>query len=109
MLVALSLLVSCAVLQERDSQRSIAAVFRLKAPNAKRVSVVGTFNEWDPRADPLGGPDRDGVWSLSLPLPPGRYRYMFVVDGVRWVIDPTARAAEADGFGGRNSLLFHGR
>jgi len=71
--------------------------------------VVGTFNGWDPKAHPLEGPDRDGVWSLRLLLPPGRYRYMFVLDGSRWVTDPDAGASEDDGFGGRNNLLFHGR
>jgi len=34
---------------------------------------------------------------------------MFVVDGVRWTADPNAVAFQDDGFGKRNSLLFHGR
>lgn len=108
-LFAVSLLVSCAALHNSEPDGPVPAVFRLKAPGAKRVSVVGTFNGWDPQAHPLGGPDRNGIWSLSLPLPPGRYRYEFIVDGVRWVTDPNAQASEADGFGARNSLLFHGR
>ncbi len=108
-LLAVPLLVSCAALHNRGPESPVPAVFRLTAPDAKRVSVVGTFNGWDPHAHPLRGPDRNGVWSLSLPLPPGRYRYMFVVDGVRWVTDPTAVASEADGFGGHNSVLFHGQ
>ncbi len=73
------------------------------------MSVVGTFNGWDPQAHPLDGPDRDGVWRVRLPLRPGRYRYMFVVDGIRWLADPAALAQEDDGFGRRNSLLIHGR
>ncbi len=108
-LSAVPLLVSCAALQDRGPESPIPALFRLEAPDAKRVSVVGTFNGWDPQAHPLRGPDRHGVWSLSLPLSPGRYRYLFVVDGVRWVTDPTAVASEEDGFGGHNSVLFHGR
>ncbi len=108
-LVAVPVLVSCATLQDRGPESPVPAVFRLTAPDAKRVSVVGTFNGWDPDAHPLHSPDRQGVWSLSLPLSPGRYRYLFVVDGVRWVTDPDAVASEADGFGGQNSVLFHGR
>jgi len=107
-LVAISILMSCTTVQNREAEHPLPAVFRLKAPGATRVSVAGTFNGWDPQADPLRGPDRNGVWSLVLPLRPGRYRYLFVVDGVRWVTDPNAPASEADGFGGRNSLLFHG-
>ena len=106
-LFAVPLLVSCAIASKPESVGP--AEFHLKAPQAKRVSVVGTFNGWDPEAHHLQGPDRDGVWTLRLPLAPGRYRYMFVVDGVRWMADPNAVASQNDGFGGRNSLLFHGR
>jgi len=106
-LFAVPLLVSCAIASKPESVGP--AEFRLKAPQAKRVSVVGTFNGWDPDAHALQGPDRNGVWTLRLPLPPGQYRYMFVLDGVRWMADPTAVASQNDGFGGRNSLLFHGR
>ncbi len=106
-LFAVPWLVSCAIASKPES--IAPAEFRLKAPQAKRVSVVGTFNGWDPDAHPLHGPDRSGVWTLSLPLAPGRYRYMFVVDGVLWIADPNAVASQNDGFGGRNSLLFHGR
>jgi 1,4-alpha-glucan branching enzyme len=106
-LVAVPLLVSCAMAARPESVEP--AEFRLKAPQAKQVSVVGTFNSWDPNAHRLQGPDRDGVWTLSVPLAAGRYRYMFVVDGLRWMADPNAVASQNDGFGGRNSLLFHGR
>ena len=101
------LLVSCAIASTPESVAS--AVFHVKAPQAQRVSVVGTFNGWDPEAHPLHGPDKNGVWTLRLPLSPGQYRYMFVVDGARWMADPNAVASQSDGFGGRNSLLFHGR
>ena len=107
--LTLCLLVGCAGLTSGDQQRPFAAVFRFTAPGAQRVSVVGVFNGWDPQAHPLRGPDRDGVWTLSLLLPPGRYRYLFVVDGVRWLPDPSAVVSEADGFGGRNSILLHAR
>jgi len=104
-LFVISLLLSCGA---AAAESVTPAEFRLKAPQAKRVSVVGTFNGWDPDAHPLHGPDRNGVWTLSLSLTSGRYRYMFVVDGVRWTADPNAVASQDDGFGKRNSLLFHG-
>lgn len=106
--LAVAFLIGCAGPQEARPEGLPLAWFRLKAHDARQVSVVGTFNGWDPRAHPLQGPDRDGVWSLALPLAPGRYRYVFVVDEGRWVTDPDALAYEDDGFGGSNALLVHG-
>ncbi len=40
--------------------------FRVWAPNAQFVSVVGTFNNWDELANPLEQSD-DGKWSLIVP------------------------------------------
>lgn len=63
-------------------------VFALAAPGAKEVELVGDFSAWKPI--PLTDPDGDGVWTLVLKLPPGRYEYAFLVDG-RWVgQDPNA-------------------
>jgi 1,4-alpha-glucan branching enzyme len=56
--------------------------FRLDAPDASQVSVVGDFNGWDPDRNPLTRNVND-VWEEQLPLPPGRYGYAFVVDGRR--------------------------
>ena len=36
--------------------------FRVWAPNATMVSVIGSFNDWNPESDPLEGSD-EGVWS----------------------------------------------
>lgn len=41
--------------------------FRLWAPNAKRVSVVGDFNYWDGRRHPMRLHPVSGVWELFLP------------------------------------------
>ena len=46
-----------------------------------------------------------GVWSVTLPLEPGHYEYMFVVDGQRWVGNPAAIEQADDGFGSRNAVL----
>ncbi len=40
-------------------------VFRVWAPNARSVSVVGDFNEWDPRRAPMTR-RQDGVWEATL-------------------------------------------
>lgn len=41
--------------------------FRLWAPNAKRVSVVGDFNYWDGRRHPMRFHQSSGIWELFLP------------------------------------------
>jgi 1,4-alpha-glucan branching enzyme len=37
------------------------------APNAKRVSVVGDFNRWDGRVDPMRSRGASGIWELFVP------------------------------------------
>ena len=78
--------------------------FVLHAPGAKRVTVAGTFNQWDQNAAPLIPAGTDGVWVTTLALPVGQHQYAFVVDGQRWVADPSAPAVD-DGFGRRNSVV----
>jgi len=78
--------------------------FVLVAPDAKQVSLAGTFNQWDAHVTPLVRTGATGVWTATLTLPAGQHQYAFVVDGVRWVPDPGAPAVD-DGFGRRNSVL----
>jgi 1,4-alpha-glucan branching enzyme len=46
-----------------------------------------------------------GVWTATIPLKPGRYQYMFVIDGKRWIADPLATEDAGDGFGSHNAVL----
>lgn len=80
-----------------------AVTFVLVAPSAHSVAVAGDFNEWQPSRAPLD--NRDGVWTLTIELRPGRYEYMFLVDGKQWVTDPAARLRRDDGFGNQNAIL----
>ena len=80
--------------------------FSYSAPKATGVSIVGSFNHWDPEQDRLIGPDSNGVWTVVLPLPPGHCEYRFVINGKEWVLDPSA-PSEDDGLGGFNSLFVY--
>lgn len=75
----------------------------LVAPTASNVFVAGSFNNWHAAALPLK-PLSGGQWVAEVKLPPGRYEYLFVVDG-QWLPDPSAREAVPNPFGGFNSLL----
>lgn len=78
--------------------------FTLSAPSAKSVAITGSFNRWDPYGQPLSGPGRRGVWSITLPLPSGRYEYAFIINGTTWMTDPGSVNVD-DGFGGKNSVV----
>ena len=82
--------------------------FVLVAPGAASVTVVGDFNDWNVSLTPLIQDQGDGVWSVTVPLAPGRYRYSFLVDGMTWLKDPRATPAVEDEFGRPNSVLTIG-
>jgi len=63
-------------------------LFVLPALSAENVSVVGSFNDWEPT--PLSDEDGDGIWTARVSVPPGRYEYAFVIDGRWWGQDPLA-------------------
>ena len=69
--------------------------FRVWAPHATSISVVGTFNDWDPARDPLARDDRGRAetWSADVAAGPGdEYRFVLQTpDGDRNRIDPRAR------------------
>jgi 1,4-alpha-glucan branching enzyme len=72
--------------------------FAVWAPNARSVSVVGDFNDWDGRVHPLRSLGSSGIWEIFLPGVEEGARYKFEVrgaDGVtRLKADPVAFAAE---------------
>jgi Glycogen recognition site of AMP-activated protein kinase len=76
----------------------------LLQPGARSVSVAGDFNGWNPAQTPLERSD-GGIWTTTIPLKPGRYQYMFVIDGKQWIADPLAGEEEIDGFGAHNAVL----
>lgn len=61
--------------------------FTVNAPNARTVSVIGDFNDWDATAHPLRQAQGQGLWETWVPVRPGRYRYAFLVDGRRHIVD----------------------
>jgi len=73
-------------------------------PGARTVQVAGDFNGWNPAQTSLDQIS-DGAWAVTISLKPGRYAYMFVVDGRRWIADPFAAEQHDDGFGARNAVV----
>ncbi|MCX7904812.1 MAG: hypothetical protein N2486_09925, partial [Caloramator sp.] len=82
-------------------------IFRYKNDRAEKVSVAGSFNNWDKNANPMT--NENGVWTLTLSLNPGEYQYKYVVteNGIEsWVSDPSNPNVVDDGYGGKNSRLI---
>jgi hypothetical protein len=77
------------------------------APGAKEVesvSVVGNFNGWNVKADPMVQ-QADGSWRNKIFLVPGTYEYKFVVNGDQWICDPRCPDSVGDGYWGKNSIV----
>ena len=73
--------------------------FAVWAPNARRVSVVGNFNSWDGRRQPMRLRQEAGIWEIFIPgLSAGEiYKYEIVArDGTVLPLkaDPIARQTE---------------
>lgn len=79
--------------------------FAVSAPGAQSVALAGDFNGWETEDIRLADPEGDGVWQAVVPLTPGVYQYMFVLDGETWISDPLAGDKIDDGFGQQNSLV----
>src|SRR5688572_3797075 len=79
--------------------------FAFADQSAKSVTIAGDFNDWDAEETPLRDSDGDGVWTGLIALRPGMHKYMFVVNGERWVTDPEAESYVDDGFGMRNAVI----
>ncbi len=70
--------------------------------NASKVSLAGSFNNWDTNNIPLQ--KKNGVWQASIYLHEGMHTYRFWVDG-KWYTDPTNSATLKGTDGNINSVI----
>jgi hypothetical protein len=92
---------------DASARQPVQFVFR--APLATRVSVVGDFTGWNPDSAVMTRDPASGLWSVTVPLTPGRHVYAFLLDDSLWVRDPRAPAAPDADFGRPGSVLLVGR
>jgi enterochelin esterase-like enzyme len=99
-----------ATLNSPDVRDDRTVTFRLKAPEARTVSLAGVallvaLGQDKPVPFQKGA---DGVWSLTVgPLRPDMYVYYFVVDGVQ-VADPNNSIAGFTAMPPYSQLVVHG-
>jgi hypothetical protein len=96
---------------QRDDFKSglqglVPITITLEMPEARSVSVLGTFNAWHEKGYEMAMDAASGTWSLVLRLPRGRYEYAFILDGKKIIADPEAEFLADDGFGNQNAVLI---
>jgi hypothetical protein len=64
--------------------------FSFPAASGEIITVAGTFNNWDPFMYELRETS-EGLYTLTLNLPPGTYQYVFFYRGER-ILDPNNSA-----------------
>ncbi|MGC4025107.1 MAG: 1,4-alpha-glucan branching protein GlgB [Mesorhizobium sp.] len=74
--------------------------FAVWAPNAKRVSVVGDFNDWDGRRLPMRFRQDTGIWEIFAPDIEAGRTYKFEIIGAQGVVLPL----KADPFAFKSEL-----
>src|ERR1043166_4641114 len=112
-IVALALLICVAAFaaEPESSSRVVSpqiatngVIFRYLDAQAFSVSVTGDFNQWSINSHLLER-DKSGMWSLLVPLKPGKYQYQFNVNGIYWKQDPHNPNKVTDGYGGVKSMV----
>jgi 1,4-alpha-glucan branching enzyme len=83
-------------LVEHEGIRGVS--FAVWAPNARSVSVIGDFNQWDGRRHPMRPRENSGLWELFVPgLPMGapyKYEILSGIGAVTARSDPFGFASE---------------
>ena len=77
----------------------------LPGMEVSKASVCGEFNDWKPDTHPMKL-RKDGRFSTTVSLKPGRYQFKYLLDGVRWENDWAADAYEPGGLGQDNSVII---
>ncbi len=73
------------------------------APEAKKVSVIGDFNDWHPDALPMKQ-QHDGAWLVQAQLSHGHHHYQFLIDD-KAQLDPRAQGVATNEKGEKVSLI----
>ena len=78
--------------------------FELSAEPGSRVFVAGTFNNWNPTANPLKDNPDGGHFKAAMRVPAGTHEYKFVVNGV-WTMDPKRSDCVPNSYGSLNNVI----
>lgn len=89
-----------AIVEKSASGKVTGTTFRVWAPHAGSVSVIGPFNDWNGQRDILRPEGKSGVWSADVRGAKPGDEYMFLINGRLQRKDPRARqVSSSDGRG----------
>lgn len=72
---------------------------------ATKVALVGDFNHWDPKANPMKKL-KEGDFSVAVNLPiDNEFQFKYFVDGTTWVNDDQADKYVSNHIDGDNSVV----
>jgi predicted carbohydrate-binding protein with CBM48 len=94
-----------------QDQLPIAQQFVFRSTSAHRVAVIGDFNGWNSTASPMTRESGGDLWSVTIPIAPGRHTYGFMVDDSTFTLDPDTRVPRArdPDLGAEGSVVIVGR
>ena len=71
---------------------------------AQFAHLLGEFNDWDPTVHPMKK-DKDNNFSVQITIPPGIYRFRYLLDGERWENDWEADSYAPNEYGSEDSVI----
>jgi hypothetical protein len=83
--------------------------FVFNSSRAHKVAVVGDFNSWNPAKTPMVRSPDGELWSVTIPIVPGRHMYAFMIDDSIFTLDPTAPKSRDPDLGTEGSIRIVGR
>jgi enterochelin esterase family protein len=90
-----------------EVQADNSVIFRIKAPDAKKVILLGT---WPPSMYEFTIPmvKKDSIWEVKTnPLPSAMYEYRYLIDGIS-TTEPGSSLVTRDGVNVENRLMVPG-
>jgi hypothetical protein len=89
--------------------RPVPKQFVLDNATARRVALVGDFNNWNPSATPLARDPVSGLWTTVVSIAPGRHVYGYLVDDSVLMLDPRAPKIKDPALGVEGSVVIVGK
>ncbi len=86
------------------SRNSPHWIFRMINVKAKRLYLVGEFNDWSTHATPMEEVEPN-TWEVAMALQPATYRFRYVTDDGRWFTDYAAFGIERNDYEGWDSIV----
>lgn len=87
-----------------DLAQTGQVTFTFRCNTQRQVYLVGDFNGWQRTATPMR-PGKDGLWSVTLRIPPGSHQFRYFEDGGRWHTDFAAFGLSRNEYGDFNSIV----